>query len=62
MNGVLELEPPTVHIAYYNRSMCAARVSQTLPPPGHRCVPMTEHYKATCNECFHEWTRFYDDE
>ena len=50
-----------VHIIYMNRSMCSDKYFAARMPEGHRGVPMTEHYKSNCNECFIEWLRFYDD-
>lgn len=51
----------TVHILYQGKAMCGFHGAPHQWPPEHRGVPMTEHYKANCNECFNEWLRFHDE-
>ena len=52
---------PTVHILYQGKAMCGIPgAPHQWPQDEHRGVPMTEHYKCTCNRCFDEWARFHD--
>ena len=52
----------TVHIIHQGKALCGFPGDPYRWPPEHKPVPMTEHYKTNCNECFNAWGKFYDDD